>query len=70
MPTPKEIREAKLRARLERLPANSGHAKVIRARLGIPHDAPVAEPAPVVEEALEVSAKVTKKPKVKRTKKD
>jgi hypothetical protein len=41
---------AKHRARLTRMRPNSGHAKVLRAKLGIT-DAPVAPaPTPVVEE--------------------
>ena len=49
MPAPKEVTE-KHRARLGRLPANSGHAKVLRAKLGIAPPVPVLEPEPVVEE--------------------
>jgi hypothetical protein len=49
MPANEEV-TAKHRARLTRMRPNSGHAKVLRAKLGIT-DAPVAPaPAPVVEE--------------------
>ena len=47
MSTSRDIMTAKHTARLARLPANSGHAKVLRAKLGISPvvDAPAA-PAP------------------------
>ena len=49
MPAREEV-TAKHRARLTRMRPNSGHAKVLRAKLGIT-DAPVAPaPTPVVEE--------------------
>jgi hypothetical protein len=48
MPAREEV-TAKHRARLARMRPNSGHAKILRAKLGIT-DAPVApEPAPVPE---------------------
>jgi hypothetical protein len=59
MPAREEV-TAKHRARLARMRPNSGHAKVLRAKLGITDapDAPVApEPAPVPE--------VVKQPKKK-----
>ena len=59
----REAMTAKHAARLARLPANSGHAKVLRAKLGI--DAPA--PAPVVEEVVAPAPK--KKPKAKKKKK-
>ena len=59
----REAMTAKHIARLARLPANSGHAKVLRAKLGI--DAPA--PAPVVEEVVAPAPK--KKPKAKKKKK-
>ena len=54
----KERIRAKAEARLARLKPNTGHARILRAKLGIT-DAPVVE-EPVVEE---------KKPRKKRTKK-
>ena len=57
----KEAMTAKHIARLARLPANSGHAKVLRAKLGI--DAPA--PAPVVEEVVAPAPK-KKAPKKKK----
>lgn len=55
----------KLRERLAKLPPNSGHAKVLRGKLGIPHDG-VVEEAPIVkEEPLIVKKPVTKKRKSK-----
>ena len=54
----KERIRAKAEARLARLKPNTGHARVLRAKLGI-SDAP----APVVEAVVE------KKPRKKRTKK-
>ena len=54
---------ARAEAQLARYPKNSGHARVLRARLGIADDAPA--PAPVVEEP--VAEVVEEKPKKKRT---
>lgn len=53
----KERIRAKAQAKLARMRPNTGHARILRAKLGIT-DAPVVEP--VVEE---------KKPRKKRTKK-
>ena len=39
---------AKHRARLSKLPANSGHARVLRAKLGLDAPAPTPAPAPPV----------------------
>jgi hypothetical protein len=58
----KERIHAKAQAKLARMRPNTGHARILRAKLGIT-DAPVVEPVveePVVEE---------KKPRKKRTKK-
>ena len=58
----KERIRAKAEAKLARMRPNTGHARILRAKLGIT-DAPVVEPVveePVVEE---------KKPRKKRTKK-
>lgn len=58
----KERIRAKAQAKLARMRPNTGHARILRAKLGIT-DAPVVEPVveePVVEE---------KKPRKKRTKK-
>ncbi len=56
---------ARAEAQLARYPKNSGHARVLRARLGIADDAPAPAPAPVVEEP--VAEVVEEKPKKKRT---
>lgn len=75
-----QIRDRAL-AHLARLPKNSGHARVLRAKLGItdaaPSPAPAPAPAPVVEEPVveepvveEPVAEVVEeapKPKRKRT---
>ena len=61
----KEAMTAKHIARLARLPANSGHAKVLRAKLGIDDSAPVSEAH--VEVAPAPAPK--KKPKAKKKKK-
>ena len=59
----KERIRQKAEARLQRLPANSGHARILRAKLGIT-DAPA--PEPVVEPAVEeVKPKATRKRKPK-----
>jgi hypothetical protein len=50
--------DEKIKGRLARLKPNTGHAKILRARLGITEDA-----APAVEPVVE------KKPRKKRTKK-
>ena len=50
MTTDREKMTAKHMARLSKLPANSGHAKVLRARLGL--DAPEAPEAPVAVVAV------------------
>jgi hypothetical protein len=61
------MRKDQIRARalahLARLPKNSGHARVLRAKLGITDTVPA--PAPVVEEP--VDEVVEEKPKKKRT---
>lgn len=55
----KERIRQKAAAKLQRLPANSGHARILRAKLGI-SDAPA--PAPVVEPVVEeVKPKATRK---------
>ena len=59
-----QIRDRAL-AQLARLPKNSGHARVLRARLGITDAAPAPAPAPVVEEP--VAEVVEEKPKKKKT---
>ena len=53
---------ARAEAQLARYPKNSGHARVLRAKLGITDAAPA--PAPVVEEPV-----VEEKPKKKTTRK-
>ena len=61
----KERIRAKAEARLARLRPNTGHARVLRAKLGIS-----SAPAPVVEPAVETPAvEKKKKPRKKRTKK-
>ena len=62
----KERIRAKAEARLARLRPNTGHARLLRARLGI-SDAPVVEEVvePVVEEVVEEVVK----PRKRRTKK-
>ena len=60
----KEIMTAKHRARLARLPVNSGHARVLRAKLGI---SPVVD-APVVEEVKPMASKEKKASKKKSEK--
>ena len=46
----KERIRAKQRVRLARMRTNSGHAKVLRAKLGITDDPVAPAPTPVVEE--------------------
>jgi hypothetical protein len=58
MTTHREIMTAKHKARLERLPVNSGHAKVLRAKLGL--DGPAAPVAPVVAPTPKKKAKKKK----------
>lgn len=53
---------ARAEAQLARYPKNSGHARVLRAKLGITDAAPAPASAPVVEEPVAVE-----KPKKKRT---
>jgi hypothetical protein len=48
MTTDREKMTAKHRARLSKLPANSGHARVLRAKLGLDAPAPTPAPAPPV----------------------
>ena len=48
MTTDREKMTAKHRARLSKLPANSGHARVLRAKLGLDVPAPTPAPAPPV----------------------
>jgi hypothetical protein len=51
MTTHRDLMTEKHKARLAKLPANSGHAKVLRAKLGLgtpaPAPKPVSEPVPV-----------------------
>ena len=49
MPAREEV-TAKHRARLARMRPNSGHAKVLRAKLGITDDPVAPAPTPVVED--------------------
>jgi len=57
---------ARAEAQLARYPKNSGHARVLRAKLGITDAAPA--PAPVVEEPV-VEEKPKKKKRTTRKKK-
>jgi len=58
MTTDREKMTAKHRARLSKLPANSGHARVLRAKLGL--DAPAPAPAPTPSVAQKKKAKKKK----------
>ena len=58
MSTPRDIMTAKHTARLARLPANSGHARVLRAKLGI---SPVVDAPPALEPASAPKKEATKK---------
>jgi len=62
----RELITAKHTARLAKLPANSGHAKVLRGKLGIT-DAPPAAPAPVVEKVKAPAPKAKAKTFKKKT---
>jgi|TARA_Y100000310_G_scaffold163811_1_gene163603 hypothetical protein len=48
MSTARDKITEKHRARLSKLPANSGHARVLRAKLGLDAPAPTPAPAPPV----------------------
>ena len=61
MTTHREIMTAKHKARLERLPVNSGHARVLRAKLGL--DGPAAPVAPVAPVVAPTPKKKAKKKK-------
>jgi len=61
MTTDREKMTAKHRARLSKLPANSGHARVLRAKLGL--DAPAPTPAPAPAPAPPVAKKKKAKKK-------
>lgn len=62
---------ARAEAQLARYPKNSGHARVLRAKLGITDAAPAPAPAPVVEEPVDevVEEKPKKKKRTTRKKK-
>ena len=49
---------ARAEAQLARYPKNSGHARVLRAKLGITDAAPAPAPAPVVEDVPDLSTPV------------
>ena len=65
------MRKDQIRARaiaqLARYPKNSGHARVLRRRLGILDATPAPAPAPVVEEPVAEVVEEAPKPKKKRT---
>ena len=57
MTTDREKMTAKHMARLSKLPANSGHAKVLRAKLGLDRPAPAPDPAPPVAKKKKATKK-------------
>ena len=57
MTTDREKMTAKHMARLSKLPANSGHAKVLRAKLGLDRPAPAPAPAPPVAKKKKATKK-------------
>lgn len=64
----KERIRLKAEARLARLRPNTGHARILRAKLGISDAAPA--PAPVVEEVVEPVVEEKPKKRVTRKKKE
>jgi len=64
----KEKNRLRAQAQLARLKPNTGHARILRARLGIGDIEPVVKPKPLGEPIIKVVDPELKKPKVKAKK--